>query len=205
MPKTTKRGPRNPKMLTAGGVTLPISGWAKRLGCSVQTVYARLYRGVNPTLAATLPVIESGSNLCTHGMSHLAEWGVWHSMIVRCQDSFNQDYGGRGIKVCARWAASFVNFLQDMGPRPDGDFSIDRINVNGNYRPGNCRWATRVTQQRNRRDTRILNYGGDSRPLLEWAEAFSIPPETIQRRLDRGWSIEKSLRTPIAVKHRRKQ
>ncbi len=81
------------------------------------------------------------------------EYRSWNMMKNRClcenHDSY-PDYGGRGITICERWKNSFVNFLQDMGPRPQGS-SLDRIDVNGNYEPGNCRWATPQQQGRNTR------------------------------------------------------
>ena len=84
-------------------------------------------------------------------------------MLGRCgnpNDSAFKDYGGRGITVCDRWKESFENFLADMGERPSLEYSIDRIDVNGNYTPENCRWATSKEQARNRRDNRALNGGG---------------------------------------------
>lgn len=90
-----------------------------------------------------------------HGMCNTGTYRSWSQMKVRCQAPANhkfKDYGGRGIKVCDRWQ-SFENFLADMGVRPDGT-SIDRIDVNGNYEPGNCRWADAKTQRANRRDSK---------------------------------------------------
>lgn len=90
----------------------------------------------------------------THGMSHTREHVTWKNMIARCEDPNRPDwnnYGGRGIRVCKRWRTSFQAFLDDMGPRPQGK-SIDRWpNMNGNYEPGNCRWATNSEQGLNRR------------------------------------------------------
>jgi hypothetical protein len=91
----------------------------------------------------------------THGLSRSGTWNSWMGMRVRCTDPSNKkyaDYGGRGIRVCERWQ-SFDAFLADMGPRPAGRFSLDRIDVNGNYEPSNCRWATDTEQRHNRRDS----------------------------------------------------
>lgn len=82
------------------------------------------------------------------------EYKTWSNMIARCENPKVERYplyGGRGIKVCAQWRDSFEAFLTDMGRKPSPDYSIDRIDVDGNYEPGNCRWATNSEQQQNKR------------------------------------------------------
>ena len=103
---------------------------------------------------------EVVSNICRktvpglkHGMSYRPEYRAWQSMKDRCLNSNHpkyKDWGGRGIKVCERWLHSFENFYQDMGDRPQ-DTTLDRINNDGNYEPTNCRWASWIVQENNKR------------------------------------------------------
>ena len=87
----------------------------------------------------------------------------------------------------------FESFASDMGPTFSPELELDRIDVNGNYEPGNCRWVARVAQQRNRRNNRILTFAGRSQTVVEWAEEIGVKANTIQTRLRRGWPIERVL------------
>jgi hypothetical protein len=93
----------------------------------------------------------------THNKKHTKEYRVWLNMKTRCynpKDISYKNYGGRGIRVCDRWINSFENFYTDIGPKPNPEYSIDRIDVNGNYEPSNCKWSTIIEQNMNRRNVR---------------------------------------------------
>lgn len=116
-------------------------------------------------------------------------------------------YGGRGIKVCARWADSFEAFYADMGPRPvaihrkRSAYSLDRIDNNGDYTPENCRWATYEIQENNRRYCRPLTFNGKTQTRAQWERELGLPKELIKQRLALGWSTKRILTTPVITKH----
>lgn len=142
----------------------------------------------------------------THGMSKTKEYHIWHRMLRRCFDPSDpayHNYGGRGITVCPEWATSFEAFITHVGPRPSLRHSIDRYpNNNGNYEPGNVRWATTQQQNRNRRDNRFISHSGRTLTATEWAELSGIKPGTILRRLRAGWSGELAITTPVRSSER---
>lgn len=137
----------------------------------------------------------------THGKSGTKEYKLWLNIKTRCNNPntpYWDKYGGRGIKVCPKWDLSFEAFLADMGKIPPG-LTLDRIDVNGDYEPENCRWATAKQQGRNKRDNRIVNFQGESMTLADAIDRsdFLCPPNTIISRLSRGWSLERALSQPI--------
>lgn len=130
----------------------------------------------------------------THGKSKTNEYSIWAAMKARCYDESNSSYGGRGIAVCERWLTSFANFLADMGPRPSPAHSIDRRNNNGNYEPGNCRWATPKVQANNTRSTVLIHINGETKPLSMWADEYSLAKSVIVARIDNGDTGEALIR-----------
>lgn len=132
---------------------------------------------------------------------------IWTSIKQRClnpNDRRFERYGGRGIKIHSEWIDSFESFLDYVGFRPSENHSIDRINNNGNYEPGNVRWATPEEQVRNRENTLNYTYMGKERPLAELAETFDIPyPALYKRVVVRDWPIDKAIETPLKVKEER--
>jgi Protein of unknown function (DUF4031) len=137
----------------------------------------------------------------TIGRTKSSEYGIWSSMIKRCENPKAKGwerYGGRGITVCERWRHDFAAFLADMGTRPSTQHSIDRYPIsNGNYEPANCRWATPLEQNRNR--SNLIKYTVDGRTgvLSELAEVFGKKAKTVRDRVRAGWSLELALMTPV--------
>lgn len=130
----------------------------------------------------------------THRMCGTPTYMSWVAMKFRCNNTRHiayPQYGGRGIIVCDRWK-SFENFLADMGERPRGT-TLDRIDSNGSYEPANCRWATRTTQGRNRRNNKLMTVGQTTLCLSEWAEKTGIGYSTIKERLRRNWTPEMAI------------
>jgi len=125
---------------------------------------------------------------------------IYRKMKRRCNDSKSHNwprYGGRGIKVCKRWMESIENFVADMGLCPEG-MTLDRIDPNGDYEPSNCRWATMLTQSRNRTNNIILELNGKSMCMSEWAELTGIKIGTLWWRFKAGWGHERILTTKVA-------
>jgi hypothetical protein len=170
-----------------GSVVAPLGfhirhGLSKSCGCLQRELVSRRFRRL--------------------GYDHPEERGIYGSMLSRC---FNPKrnvyhlYMGRGITVCERWRGEhgFANFLADVGPRPSPEHSLDRFpNNDGNYEPGNVRWATPIEQGRNTRLNRMIVVGGVSHCLSEWSEISGIEASVISDRIKRGWTAEMATTTP---------
>lgn len=137
------------------------------------------------------------------GGRQTSEYAAWTGMVQRCANPDNKRfplYGGRGITVCARWRASFENFLADMGRKPSAKHSLDRINVNGHYEPSNCRWATWAEQHRNKRNNVFITFGDRTMCLRDWALAVGVTYSALRKRLSK-WPLERALTAPPALDH----
>lgn len=151
---------------------------------------------------------SNGDKHKTHGMSHLPIYGVWRSIKVRC---FNKKcwafkyYGGKGITVCKRWNNSFSRFVEDMGLPKLGE-TIDRIDNLGDYKPSNCRWASRIVQARNKSTNIIVELDGEKSTFVSLCEKYGIERSVVYNRYKRlGWDIKKSLTSPIQIEKRNRR
>jgi len=142
-----------------------------------------------------------------HGMFRIPDgctvndpaFNCWKTMLSRCLMPNTQSYasyGAKGVKVCDRWMC-FAAFLEDMGPRPSKEHTLDRYpNGEGNYEPGNVRWATVEEQMANRWVTVWVEFDGQKRTMADWAKIKGISRVRLWHRLEAGWSVEEALMTP---------
>lgn len=134
-----------------------------------------------------------------HGLNKSPEHRAWVHMKQRCTNPNKKEwphYGGRGIKVCERWMNSFEAFIEAVGKRPSPKHSLDRINVNGDYEPGNVRWATQQEQCENTRVTRIVTINDKSQSISAWEREMELSKGQVRAREDAGWSLKEAILTP---------
>jgi len=151
---------------------------------------------------------RAGQGKVTHHMTGTRFYKIWKGIKDRClnkkSDAYN-DYGGRGIKICDRWANSFENFKKDLyenyllHEKENGtkNTMIERIDNNGNYEPENIKWATRSEQNNNTRQNRRLLFNGSNKTITEWSKIKKIGRLTLSRRLGLGWTTEEALTVPV--------
>lgn len=174
---------------------------AKDLGVSSHQV-RQLLRACGVVIRSKGEQQAKVSHRRTHG--HAAggrspEYSSWLAMIARCTRPSHERYdryGGRGIGICDQWLGSFEAFLADMGQKPSKAHELDRVNNDGNYEPGNCRWAVRKQQARNRRTSLMVKYGDFVRPAIEVAELNCISASTLNGRMWRGWELLEAVTVP---------
>lgn len=174
--------------------------WCKCIcdcGTEAEVLQTRLLNG-NTKSCGCLKIDGITERATTHGMTGTITHRSWKGMKRRCHNPKDQkyvNYGARGITVCDEWKDSFETFLADMGECPEGH-SLDRIDVNGNYEPNNCRWTDAATQSRNKTTTRRLEYDGRTQCLTDWAIEFGLNTTTLINRLKSGRSLEDALTKP---------
>lgn len=159
------------------------------LSCGVTTKYIKGYdlvKGRTTTCRSCATRLRRE----THGMSNSLEYNTWVHMNQRCHNPKNKDYknyGGRGIEVYPLWRNSFESFYMMIGPRPNPDDTIERIDYNKGYEPGNVKWLSRQKQVLNKRDNIYLEIDGVSKTVSQWALESPVSSFTIYKRIKRGW------------------
>jgi hypothetical protein len=145
----------------------------------------------------------------THGMRHTPEYRLWADMINRCGKTTGAayaNYGARGITVCQEWRDSFERFYAALGPRPTPKHTLERIDNDGNYKPGNCRWATRKDQRINQRRMVLYTLDGVTGTVKDLALHFGANRHTVHDRMWRlGWDIRRAIDAGVHVKSKQTQ
>jgi hypothetical protein len=134
-----------------------------------------------------------------HNRRPSPEYQAWVGMVRRCHYEAAPNfpaYGGRGISVCDEWRNSYIVFREHAGRRPSSAYSLDRINNDGNYEPGNVRWATRKQQANNVRSNYLIAFSGRTQTVTQWADELGVHADLVFRRLAAGWSEERALTQP---------
>jgi hypothetical protein len=144
----------------------------------------------------------------THGAARKGakapEYLIWQQIKARCFKTYASNYGrygARGITLAPEWVDDYAAFITHVGPRPSPDHSIDRINNDGNYEPGNVRWATREQQARNRTTSRKITIGGETLVLVDWAARVGVDRRTVWNRIvNLGWDPARAVMEPVPQK-----
>jgi hypothetical protein len=179
--------------------------WTCQCTCgAVSDVAAHaLRRGTSNSCGCQKPEISRQLHT-THGMSSSVEHAIRRAMIQRCTNPNHQDYplyGGRGITVCEAWRTSFEAFYADMGPRPSPHHTLERLQNDKPYEPGNVVWDTPATQARNRRSTVLITHEGITLCITDWALRVGMKQHTLAKRLREGWSVAEALTIPVSKTH----
>ena len=156
-------------------------------------------------------MIQKGKNK-THGYSHTRLYRLWIGIKTRCYNPNRKGfylYGGRGIKMCSEWKKDFLSFREwalnngydENAPR--GEYTIDRIDVNSDYSPENCRFISMKEQANNRRKTTFITYRGETKTMSEWCEIYNLKINTAHKRIKMGWDLDKVFNTPVNQKYAR--
>lgn len=178
--------------------------WLCQCDCgNTASVLTAALRSGNTQSCGCLRRELEGPRATTHGMSKSRIYRVWRHMVDRCinpTDGGYKHYGARGIAVFCEWKNSFESFHAYVAHLPNYDtpgYSLDRIDNDGNYEPGNVQWSSHKNQTRNRRSNHLITWDGKTQCITAWAEELNMNPATLQRRIRSGWSAERALLTPV--------
>lgn len=185
--------------------------WLCRCECGNTTVASgwKIRNGVTTSCGCVLAAWRKQGPNHTHGMTNTRLYSTWCNMKARCTNQKNYEYhayGGKGVSVCSEWL-HFENFRDWALSHGYADnLSIDRIDVNGNYCPSNCRWATTPVQALNRTDNHLVTAFGKTQTIKEWSLESGIKYDTIERRINGyGWPAERAVSEPVANRGQHKQ
>lgn len=157
-----------------------------------------LLSGATKSCGCQIPQ-RTSERMTKHGQHGTGAYKSWEAAKRRCYNP-NQpcfkNYGGRGIQMCDEWRNDFAAFLRDMGERPEGH-TLDRVDPNGHYEPGNCRWASLTEQANNCRSNHLLTVNGETHTIAEWERLRGFRPGTLKRRILLGWTEESALSTAV--------
>lgn len=184
----------NPKGLVEYAETHSIRECAIKYGCAYGTMSSYLQRHKIEHKEGRPKGINNP--LYKHGHSNTRLHKIWQNMRNRCRNSNTLDYkyyGGRGIKICEDWNTYTVFEQWAMDNGYSDTLTLDRVDVNGNYCPNNCRWVTRKEQSNNKRNLRIIEYQGKMKTLTQWSEILDIPLATLHRYLKSEKILEKAV------------
>ena len=174
------------------------AAWMCKCDCGAYIkVAASKLRNAHTRSCGCLVTDTIGSLNKTYGMSKSRLHYIWGNMKSRCYNPNNAhyvDYGGRGITICDVWRNDFTAFVDwAYGSGYAADLSIDRVNNDGNYEPGNCRWATAKEQANNRRSSKLHLFRGEEKSISEWGRIYGQNAHTVLYRIRHGWSLEDAL------------
>lgn len=184
--------------------------WLCKCSCGKEIIVAagKLRSGHTKSCGCYAKEVAVISNT-THGLRNHRLYRIWNSMKQRCNNPnihSYKHYGGRNIKVYEEWFNDFQSFYNwSMANGYQDGLTLDRIDVNGNYEPNNCRWTTYKKQNNNRRNNTLITFNGETHTLAEWREIKGLSQSTLFHRIERGWDIEKMLTTPQAIMSKKRK
>lgn len=174
-----------------------------KCGKSVEVLARSLASGRKASCGCAASFLSMGERARTHGLTGDPVFNIWKGIKKRCYnkscDAFRY-YGARGIRIADEWLTDFPAFLAHVGPRPSLEHSIERIDNDRNYEPGNVRWATRIEQGRNKRNNVRLVFNGEVKTITEWARLGRIRCATLRSRIFKlRWTVRDTLTIPPRV------